>query len=458
MTPASFVRRSELAVPVEALFDWHARPGAFDRLAPPWEDVHVESPAGSLRDGERVVLRVPAPPFVDGRWVAEIRDVRRPHGFRDVQISGPFGAWEHRHEMRPGATPGTSSIEDRIEFALPFGPLGRLGAGIVRRRLDQLFRYRHAVTRDDLAQLASLTGVRPMKILVTGASGLVGTALVPFLEAAGHTVVRAVRGRAADGEIAWDPAAGRMDPAALEGVDAVVHLAGESVAAGRWSPAVKQRILASRVDGTGLVARTIAAMKRKPKVLVCASAVGIYGDRGDEQLDAASPRGTGFLADVCDAWERAADPARAAGVRVVHLRTGLVLSPKGGALAKMLTPFKMGAGGVLGSGKQWMPCVSIDDLIGIVLHAIATESLSGPVEAVGPAPVTNHDFTKTLGRVLSRPTMFPMPAFAVGLLFGEMGRSLLLGSTRVVPTKLAASGYRFRHTDVESALRHVLGK
>jgi uncharacterized protein (TIGR01777 family) len=442
---------------VERLFAWHASPGAFLRLAPPWESVTVESAGDGLRDGSRVVIRAPAPPPLSGRWVAEIRDVRPPHGFRDLQTEGPFARWEHDHRMER-ADASSSWLEDRIEYELPLGPLGRFGAPLVRRRLDRLFAYRHAVTRDDLAQFTSLEGVPPMRIVVTGASGLVGSALVPFLGTAGHSVVRAVRGKAGAGEVAWDPSAGRMDASALEGTDAVVHLAGENIAGARWSPEVKARIRASRVDGTSLVARTLAAMPRKPKVLVCASAVGFYGNRGDETLDESSARGQGFLPDVCDAWEQAAAPARDAGIRVVHLRIGVVLSPKGGALAKMLPPFRMGLGGVLGSGRQWMPWISIDDVLGAMLHAVSTESVSGAVNAVAPGVVTNRDFTKTLGRVLSRPTVFPVPAFGARLLFGEMADELLLGSTRAVPRRLEASGYRFRHADLESALRHVLGR
>jgi uncharacterized protein (TIGR01777 family) len=296
-----------------------------------------------------------------------------------------------------------------------------------------------------------------MRILVTGASGLVGSALVPALSAAGHTVVRAVRGSPVPGEVAWDPAAGRMDAASLEGTDAVVHLAGENIA-GRWTKEKKERIRASRVDGTSLVARAIAATKTRPRVLVAASAVGWYGDRGDEALDESSARGTGFLPDVCEAWERASDAARDAGVRVVHLRFGVVLSPKGGALARMLTPFKLGVGGVIGSGRQWMPLVSIDDLVAAALHVLAHGDLAGPVNVCTPTQATNRDFTKALGRALGRPTVFPMPAFAARLAFGEMADGLLLASARVAPKRLLASGFAFRHADAESALRHVLGR
>lgn len=297
-----------------------------------------------------------------------------------------------------------------------------------------------------------------MQIAISGASGLVGTALAASLTKDGHAVRRLVRGAARGGDVAWDPETGAIDAAALEGVDAVVHLAGESIAAGRWSAERKRRIVESRVKGTDLVARTIASLARRPQALVCASAVGYYGSRGDEELDETSPPGTSFLSDVCRAWESSADPARAAGIRVVHTRLGVVLAPKGGALAKMLTPFKLGAGGRLGSGRQWMSWISIDDAIGAIRHALDTASLEGPVNAVAPRPVTNAEFTDTLGRVLGRPTIFPMPAFAARLAFGEMADELLLTGQRVLPKRLLASGYAFRHAELEAALRHVLGR
>ena len=463
---ATAVYRTRMPVPVEDLFDWHARAGAFERLVPPWEDIRLVSRGAGFADGARWELRARSPLPLTERWLAELRDVRRPTGFRDVQVEGPFGAWEHEHRMEAASIAegrGSSWLEDRIAFAPPFGALGRLAAPFVRRTLDRTFAYRHAVTRDDLAQIASLEGLAPMKILVTGASGLVGSALVPFLSAAGHDPVRAVRGAARRGDVAWNPAERQMDPGALAGVGAVVHLAGENVAGGRWTPDVKARIRASRVEGTSLVARTIARAvaidpATAPRVLVCASAVGFYGDGGDAVLDETGARGDGFLAEVCEAWERAADPAREAGVRVVHVRFGVILSPRGGALAKLLPPFRAGVGGVLGSGRQWMPWISIDDTVGAILHAIATDALDGPVNVVSPEPATNRTFTKALGRVLSRPTLFPVPAFAARLAFGQMADEMLLTGARAVPRRLEQTGYTFRHRDVESALRHVLGR
>jgi uncharacterized protein (TIGR01777 family) len=298
-----------------------------------------------------------------------------------------------------------------------------------------------------------------MNILVSGSTGLVGTALIAALTGSGHEVVRLVRSksRSASRElIGWDPEANYIDAAGLAGLDAIVHLAGESIASGRWTALKKARIRDSRVRGTQLLCEALAHSATPPPVLVCASAIGFYGDRGDEVLTETSAGGKGFLAEVCRDWEGATEPARQKGIRVVNLRFGVILSAQGGALAKMLTPFKMGVGGVVGSGRQYMSCITIDDVIGAIQHSLGNNSLNGPVNVVDPTSVTNHDFTKTLGKVLGRPTVFPMPAFAARLAFGEMADELLLSSARVVPTKLQTSGFQFRYPDLEASLRHVL--
>lgn len=295
-----------------------------------------------------------------------------------------------------------------------------------------------------------------MRILITGASGLIGSALLDSLRRGGHEAIALVRRPAhGSGEVQWNPNA--VDAAPFEDADAVVHLAGENIAAGRWSPERKKAILDSRVDSTRNVAQSMAAATRKPKVLVCASAIGFYGDRGDELLDESCASGTGFLAEVARAWEAAAQPAERGGIRVVLPRIGVVLSSRGGALPKMALPFRMFMGGRVGSGRQWMSWIVLDDLLRLIQFAIENDSLRGPVNAVAPQAVTNADFTRTLGHVLHRPAYFPAPAFALRLAMGkEMANELLLSSIRVGPKVALNAGFRFEYPQLHSALAHAL--
>jgi uncharacterized protein (TIGR01777 family) len=303
-----------------------------------------------------------------------------------------------------------------------------------------------------------------MKVIITGSGGLVGRALVRSLLADGHSVTRLVRGGAqqfrtpGSAAVEWNPESGQIDAKELEGHDAAVHLAGEPVAEGRWDDEKKRRILESRVKGTRLLAETLAGLKEKPRVLVSASAIGFYGDRGSEVLREESASGEGFLSEVCREWEKATLAASQAGVRVVHVRIGFVLSGEGGGLQKMLTPFRLGVGGKVGSGRQYISWITLEDLVRIIRRAIEDESLRGPVNAVAPVAVTNEEFTKALGRVLGRPTILPVPTFALRLAFGEVADAVMLSSTRVEPARLNASGFDFKHTDIEGALRSVLGK
>lgn len=296
-----------------------------------------------------------------------------------------------------------------------------------------------------------------MKIVVSGATGLVGSALLPFLRVNGHEVNRLVRKKDSTGccDYYWDPYQEEIDTAALNGVDAVINLSGENIA-GRWTAAKRSRIRESRVRSTGFLAATLAQVDNPPKIFVCASAIGYYGHRGDDLLTEESPPGSGFLADVCREWEEAGKAAADAGVRVVNLRIGMVLSRKGGALQKMLLPFKLGLGGIVGDGSQYWSWVTIADLVGTIRHALITDTLHGPVNAVSPNPATNKEFTSALGKALSRPTLLPLPAFAARLALGEMAEALLLSSTRVQPKKLLETNYVFQHVRLEDALRAAL--
>lgn len=297
-----------------------------------------------------------------------------------------------------------------------------------------------------------------MKIAVTGTHGLIAQRLVPILEAGGHTVVPLVRGAAGAGQVHWDPEAGDLDPGALTGVDGVVHLAGRSIFT-RWTNDRKRRIRDSRVQGTSLIADRLASLDRPPVALVSGSAVGYYGDRGDEVLTEDSGGGTGFLADLCARWESATDAAAAAGVRTVHLRSGIVLDRAGGALHPLLPIFKLGLGAQLGGGDQWTPWVSIDDEVAAIVHALASDDLTGPVNVTAPEPVTNRTYTKVLGRVLGRPTFLAVPAVAIRTALGrEMAAEMLLGGQRALPARLEQSGFRFAHRDLEAGLRAVLGR
>lgn len=457
------VQRSLMPVSAEALFAWHARPGAFERLLPPWEKIELRRAARSLTGGEQAEFVIPIGPF-RRRWVAEHHALADGIGFRDHQVDGPFARWEHTHRMTPAENSHEASwLEDRIQYDVPLGAIGRLLLGrSIRRSLTRTFAYRHRVTAADLiAHHAArvLQGKTAMNILVTGSTGLVGSAVVSFLTTGGHRVVRLVRGAATGpDEVEWNPQAGTIDAAKLEGLDAVVHLAGENIATGRWTDAKKARIRDSRVVGTRVLSEALAKLTNKPRVLVGASAIGFYGERGETVMTETSPPGLSFLCNVCRDWEAATGPARDAGIRVVNLRIGVVLTPRGGALEKMLLPFKLCAGGVVGTGRQFWSWIALDDVVGAIHHAITHEELSGPVNAVSPEPATNRDFTKTLGRVLGRPTIAPLPAFVVKLLMGEMGEELLLASTRVVPNRLQESGYQFRCPTLDGALRHLLGR
>lgn len=450
-----FKFRSKIPVTVDQAFRWHERPGALDRLIPPWENVRILKRANSIEPGSRVVMRMRLG-GIPINWVAEHTELHHNDYFRDRQVSGPFARWEHTHRFSP-VDGDHCVLEDEVDYRIPGGSLGeRFGKSQVEQMLLQMFRYRHDTTTFDLMAHAKYQEHPTMKIAITGASGLVGSQLAPFLSTGGHEVVKVSR---SDGPntIRWDIKNHEIDVAALEGIDAVIHLAGENIV-GRWTDSKKQAIRQSRVEGTKLLSETLAKLQNPPKALVCASAMGFYGDRGDEILTENSPAGEGFLPDVCQEWEAAANPARDAGIRVAHARLGMVLSPKGGALAQMLTPFKFAVGGRVGSGKQYWSWISLDDVIGGLHHILMNDSIHGPVNLSSPKPVTNREFTQILGKVLSRPTPFPVPEFALHMLLGEMADDLLLASCRMEPTVLETSDYHFRDPQLERCLRRILGR
>lgn len=351
-------------------------------------------------------------------------------------------------------------MRDRVTYQLPLSPVSQALMGrVVQKKLRELFDYRHKVLAQDLHRHHQFREKNTMTIAITGATGLVGKRLQAFLSTGGHEVISLVRRKPKDGqnEVFWDPETGKIDHQSLEGIGAVVHLAGENVAGGRWNDALKKRILDSRVQGTSLISKTLARLQNPPSTLVSASAIGFYGNRPGEVCGEDAKPGTGFLSEVVQAWEANSLPAAEAGIRVVNLRIGVVLAKEGGALSKMLMPFKMGVGGVVGSGNQMMSWVSLEDLIGMIHFSLMTDSLSGPVNGVAPNPVSNRQFTQALAKVLKRPAIFPMPAPVVKVVFGEMGEALLLEGVEVQPNRLKAAGYQFLHSNLPEALAFELG-
>lgn len=448
---------STLNASPDEVFDWHARPGAFQRLTPPWAPVRLESFEG-IQEGDQAVIRLgPGPLSV--RWVAEHHSVAPGRQFADRQVQGPFAAWNHVHRMDPAPGGGTR-LTDHLTYEPPFGPVGGwLNSLMGGPELDRQFAYRHRITQQDLQLHRRYNPAgRQLRVVISGASGLIGSALAAFLSTGGHTVYRLVRHRpTGPREIYWSPAGREVDTKKLEGMDAVVHLAGENVF-GLWTRRKRHRIYESRATGTRLLAKALAVLDASPDVFISASAVGYYGHQGARLVPEATPsRGGGFLAAVCRAWEEATEPAAAAGIRTVHPRIGIVLTPAGGALQLMAPIFSLGLGGRVGPADQYFPWIMLDDVLGALYHLLLTEDAAGPFNLSAPAPARMDTFTQTLASVLRRPALLRMPAPVVRRLAGEMADDMLLKSIRAVPDRLQAAGYSFLYTDLGAGLRHQLG-
>ncbi len=454
----NFCLESKFPVPVESLFAWHERPGAIQRLSPPWDPLEVIDRFGGIRDDAWTLLRMRIGP-VPYLWQARHRWYEPNRFFQDVQERGPFRYWTHSHRFAADG-PDQSWLMDQIEYALPGGRVAnRLAGRWVNARLRAIFRFRHQRLFHDL-ELLKRYPRRPLRIVIAGSSGLLGSSLVPFLTTAGHDVYRLVRrpARPHRHEIEWDPARGRLAPAALEEADAVINLAGDNLAEGKWTPEKKQRVIKSRVDSTSLLAETINRLDRPPRVFVSASAIGYYGDRADEALAEDAGPAPSFVSQVCTTWEEAACRLNREGVRSALLRIGVVLTPQGGALSAMLPAFRCGLGGRIGSGRQFISWIHIDDLVGALYHVLQTDTLSGPINLCAPEPVPQQRFAHGLAAVLGRPALLPLPAPVVTTVFGEKGKEILLAGARVVPAKLQESGYTFRFPVLEPALEHLLGR
>ncbi len=396
-------------------------------------------------------------PFI---WRA--RHVKEEPGlqFEDVQESGPFSSWTHTHSFYDNSL--GCRLEDSIIYALP---LHSLLPGFTTQRMERtlrrIFHYRHATLLDDI-RLHQRCSSRPLSLLITGASGVLGQALIPLLTTGGHRVWTLVR-RTPDQdkqEVYWNPERGEIDASSLPQLDGVIHLAGDNIGSGRWSPGKKKRVVDSRVLGTGLLARTLAAMPMpvRPKVILSASAVGFYGNCLDCCMREEDGAGLDFISDVCSQWERAATPAEDAGIRTVFMRIGVVLSPRGGALQRLLATSSIGFSRGFGSGDQYISWISVDDMISVMLHALTCDGLAGPVNIAAPEPVTNSELMRTLADVIQRPLLPAIPSGLLKTLYGQMASEVLLSGCRVATGKLEASGYQFRHPRLEPALGQLLGR
>ncbi len=462
-----YSKKTAIPSSAEELYRWHACGGAFERLMPPWESLSVlrwkggekteqlpiEQQWGDISKGSEITISLKQGPLRLS-WRAEHIASEEGKSFVDRQLSGPFSYWEHEH-IFVATDSGQSQLEDRLQYRLPLSPFSNIARPWVEQKIKKMFAFRHERTCHDLRIHEQYRSLPRLRIAITGASGLIGRNLIAFLKGGGHQVFSMVRKRAEAkaNEIPWSVQG--FDPSPLEGMDAVIHLAGEPIL-GRWTKHKKEKIMKSRVEGTSCLAKALTQLKNPPKVFLSASAIGFYGNR--EEICSESTRvGEGFLADVCRQWEEAAEPARRHGIRVVSPRIGIVLSGAGGALNTMLTPFSLGLGGRVGNGLQWMSWISLDDLLSMFLFALYDDELEGPLNCTAPEPVRNKEFTRTLGEVLHRPTIFPLPALAVRVLGGEMGQALLLDGAKVVPEKAQARGFEWSYPNLKKSLSLEVG-
>lgn len=443
------LRRSQwVPRPPDEVFAFFQRPENLGRLTPSDLGFEILTPKPVPMRAGALIDYVVRPFGFPWRWRTRIETYDPPFSFSDVQLKGPYARWHHVHRFEPER--GGTRMTDEVRYRLPAGPFGGVAAPLVERELERIFDFRaRAVSR-----MFPDRGGKTMNVVIAGGSGFLGRRLERELLQRGDKV--AVLSRAGgEGTVRWDGRGGGEWEESLEGADAVVNLAGAGVADRPWTQSRRRELTDSRLLSTRALVEAIGRRRRKPRVLVNASAVGYYGDRADETLREDSPPGAGFLADLCSRWEAAARGAEAHGVRTALLRIGVALGAEGGALKRMLLPFKLGLGGRLGTGEQWMPWVHADDVVGLALACLSDERLSGPVNAVAPELATNAQFTRELGRALRRPTPFPVPAAVLRLALGEMSQ-ILLSSQRVVPSAARSAGYSFRHPLLDEALSSVL--
>ena len=455
----SFRFRSKFKEPVEEVFDWHMRSGTLERLIPPWDKTKVIYSSGAPSEKGEVHLRMRKCGVSFDMKIGHT-DFVRNRLFQDEQKSGPFRYWRHIHRFERSSD-GGSVMEDHIEWAAPFGSFGdSICRRLVTSELRRLFTFRHQRLKDELERIRINRSPQPLSIAITGSNGLIGASLCHVLTTMGHTVIPLVRNKESiqSSQAFWDPTTGEIDRSKLENIDAVIHLAGEPLLGFRWTEKKKEAIQQSRIVGTEGLAKCLVRLEKPPKVFVSASAVGFYGDRGLEDLTEQAGPGRGFLADLCQAWEGATQPAVDRGIRVVHPRMGIVLTPAGGALSHMLPAFRFSVGARFGKGNRFMSWIDHDDLLSLIVYCVVNEDIEGPVNAVSPNPVSNATFSNLLGEALNRPVVFSVPDQATKMMLGELGTEMFLASTKVVPEVMTKHGFNFKYAALRDSLSFQLGR
>ncbi len=442
----------------EQLYDWHNRQGALARLLPPWEKIAIVNKDHGIAPGTEVKLTIAKGPF--GLFVIPFhaRHITAEPGrkFQDIQLRGPFSLWRHTHifeESEHGC-----QLRDEVQYALPANRiLPQFVKHQVENNLRRMFHYRTSILKNDI-RLHNRCSQKPMRLLISGSSGVLGRELLPLLSTGGHEIWRLVRRRpdSSAREIFWDPEKNQLDLNTAPRFDGVIHLAGEYIGLHRWTEEKKQKVLNSRIKGTALLIKKLASLQEKPAAFLCASATGYYGDCEKKEITEDQPPGESFIAEVCRKWEQTAAEASAAGMRTVMLRLGIGLTPRGGALQRILNACPFGYIRHLGHGRQMISWISSDDMSAAILHCLSHE-ITGPVNIVAPFPVTNRVFMKTLAKITCQPRLFPVPGPLLERFYGEMAAEMLLASAHVSCKKLLQSGFQFRHPDLETALRAMLG-
>ncbi len=458
-----FAHQADHEASKKEIWNWYNSKGAFRRIMPEWEGI-IPMNAGALENDDETVFKVSLGP-IKQKWVAKHHSVIPGEQFADRMMRGPFGAWNHVHKFE-SVSDNVTTIYDDVEYKLPVHFLTGWSAGItVLPRMRQMFRYRSTRVTNDIKQIQASSELPRQRVLVSGSTGMIGLQLCAFLETAGHEVHRLMRVETklppdvnSSQVIRWNDRTGEIIEGDMNGFDTVIHLAGAGIGDKRWSKKRKQFIRDSRVIPTENLSKVLSKLNEPPKSLLCGSAIGFYGNRGTEVLDESSSPGSDYLADVCGQWESASKYAKDSGIRVVYLRTGIVISPLGGALSKLLLPANLGAGGPVGGGKQMQSWVSLDDEVYAIHHLMMNQSSEGAYNLTAPNPVSQKQFAKVLGRVLRRPGFMPLPGFMIKIMFGEMGQKLVLEGQNALPNRLQESGFEFTYSDLESCLRNCLGK